>query len=388
MKLLWICGLPFEIQQQVLGGQNFGAYAAWSWVMGHLPPPQGVELHIACRTSRHTKPQEFDYRGAHFHLVPVKARARILCLFQFDWLYFRALAKRLQPEVIHGWGTEDAYAHIALRLAPRHHLIQVQGNVNTYRRRVKMPRLTWLAALSERMALARARQVVAENDYSLNSARPMIQTPSVHVVEHPIREDFLTAPPSEGIGKQIIFVGAIDDRKGIWDALEAFRAGGAVDWKLHIIGNGPSREVAELQRRIAAANFAGRVRHSARLDSARIVAEMQRSSLFLLPTKIDTGPTALKEAMAMGLWPICYDNSGPANYIKKFQYGTLAEDLNVAALTRALQTAIAKREWEASQQREKIATQIRPHFSRERIWVDLLNVYRQVRDESTRPHEK
>jgi glycosyltransferase involved in cell wall biosynthesis len=377
MKLLWICGLPYEVQQNTLGGQDHGAYAAWSWVMGHLPPPAGVELHIACRTARHTRPQEFDYRGARFHLVPVRARARLFCLFQFDGRYFRDLAARLRPDVVHGWGTEDAFAHVALQLADRH-LIQIQGNINAYRQRVRMPRLTFLSALSERIALARARHVVAENEYALNSAVPMLRTQSRHVVEHPIRNDFLTATPAEGSAKQVVFVGAIDDRKGITDAVHAFAAAAPSDWRLHIIGAGPAERVARLQREILGCSAADRIRHTPRMDGASIVAEMQRSSVFVLPTRIDTGPTALKEALAMGLWPVCYDNSGPGHYMRLLEFGSLAADLNPGVLTDVLREVISSQPWRAARQRSKINSQIRPLFSRDRIWQDLLKVYHHI----------
>jgi glycosyltransferase involved in cell wall biosynthesis len=52
---------------------------------------------------------------------------------------------------------------------------------------------------------------------------------------------------------------------------------------------------------------------------------MQESAMFLLPSHMDTGPTALKEALAMGLWPVCYDNSGPAELIRRFQFGSLMQ---------------------------------------------------------------
>ncbi len=378
MKILWICGLPQEVQREVLRNQDHGAYAAWSWIMGHLPPPDGIELHIACRTARHTSPQEFTYRGARFHLIPVKARARVFCLFQFDWLFFRELAKQINPDVIHGWGTEDAYALIAIRLSPERHLVQIQGNINTYRKRVPMPWQAILAAWSERMALARARHVVAENEYSLESAWPMIRTKSVHIVEHPIRAGFCTAPPADGEGRQILYLGAIEERKGIWDALEAFRGGAPADWKLMIVGNGEAGTVARLRRSISENDLHSRVRHHPQLSTAEIVSLMQVSSVFLLPTRIDTGPTALKEALAMGLWPVCYDNSGPAYYIRRFQYGNLAEDLKIADLTAVLRQVLATQPWKQMVNRTKIEAHIRPHFDRGRIWRDLTTLYRNI----------
>ncbi len=375
MRVFWICGLPREVQDEVLRGEDHGAYAAWSWILGHLPPPPGVELHIACRTARHTAPRDFFYKGAHFHLVPVRARARVYCLFQFDWRYFRELVARLQPEVIHGWGTEDSYALTALKLAPERHLIQIQGNLNTYRKRLRMPWPTALAARAERMVLARARHVVAENEYSLESARPMLKTAATHVIEHPIRSEFLRAAPADGAARQILFLGSVEERKGIWDALTAFRAGAPVDWRLAVVGNGSAPAVARLQRWIADANLESRVRHHPQLNPAELVALMHASSVFLLPTRIDTGPTALKEALAMGLWPVCYDNSGPGHYLRRFGYGDLVEDLSVPALTATLERALAARAWRQPEHRAKIAAQIRPHFDAARIWPDLVRLY-------------
>ena len=378
MKILWICGLPYEVQQEALRGENHGAYAAWSWVLGHLPPPAGVDLHIACRAARHTSPREFPFRGATFHLVPVKARARVFCLFQLDWRYFRDVVERVRPEVTHAWGTEDAYAQVALRLCPDRHVIQVQGNVNAYRRRVPMAWATVLSAWSERLALARARHVVAENDYSLQTALPMVKTKSVHVIEHPIREAFLTAAASSGEGKELLFLGAIEERKGIWDALDAFENGAPRDWKLNIVGNGRADIVARLRQRVASGSLAARVVHHPQLDTAALVGLMQASSVFLLPTRIDTGPTALKEALAMGVWPVCYDNSGPAHYLRRFKFGALAEDLNLAALTETLRRSLAAQEWKQLAQRAKVLSEVRPHFSREPIWQQLRRLYASI----------
>ncbi|MCX6896565.1 MAG: glycosyltransferase [Verrucomicrobia bacterium] len=375
MRVFWICGLPRAVQDEVLGGVNHGAEAAWSWVLGHLPPPAGVELHIACRTARHTAARDFIYRGAHFHLVPVRARARVYCLFQFDWRYFRELVARLQPDIIHGWGTEDSHALTALKLAPERHLIQIQGNLNTYRKRLRMPWPTVLAAWSERLALARARHVVAENEYSLESARPMFRTAAAHVIEHPIRPEFLRAVPADGAARQILFLGSVEERKGIWDALEAFRAGAPDDWTLAVAGNGSAPAVARLRRWIAEAKLESRVRHHPQLNPAELVSLMQSASVFLLPTRIDTGPTALKEALAMGLWPVCYDNSGPGHYLRKFGCGDLAADLSVPALTETLKRALAAQAWRQPEHRAKIAAQIRPHFDAARIWPELVRLY-------------
>jgi len=378
VKVLWICGLPRQVQREALGNRDFGAYAEWSWILGHLPPPPDVELHIACGHHRFVEPQTIPFQGASIHLVPVKVRGRVYSLFQLDWLFFRALKKKLKPDIIHGWGTEDAHAWIALRLSPEQHVVEVQGNVNVYRQRVAMSWLTMLTALSERLALARARCVLAENDYSLRSALPMIRTKSVQAIEHPIRSGFLTATPSTGEGAQILFVGGIEERKGIWDALEAFHAAASPEWKLAIVGNGREDHVARLRRLVSEKGLETRVVHYPQLSTQEIVSLMQKSSVFLLPTRIDTGPTALKEALAMGLWPVCYDNSGPAHYLRRFGCGNLAEDLNGIALAETLKAALAAQEWKQVENRAKIRSLIRPLFDRADIWRELTKLYAKI----------
>jgi glycosyltransferase involved in cell wall biosynthesis len=206
----------------------------------------------------------------------------------------------------------------------------------------------------------------------------MIRTKSVRAIEHPIRSGFLTAAPSTGEGAQILFLGAIEERKGIWDALAAFHVAASPDWKLAIVGNGLEDQVAKLRRLVSEKGLAARVVHYPQLSTPEIVALMQNSSVFLLPTRIDTGPTALKEALAMGLWPVCYDNSGPAHYVRRFRYGNLAEDLNCVALTETLKAALAARDWKKLEQRTKIENLIRPLFDRANIWRELGKFYGEI----------
>lgn len=378
MKIVWICGLPRQVQREALGDEDYGASIEWSWIMGHLPPPEGIELHIVCRTARHTQPKDFFYKGTNFHLVPVKARARVYTFFQFDWLSYREVITQLKPDVVHGWGTEDAYSMVAMKLAPDRHVVEVQGNLNAYLKRVPMTWQTRLAAVTERFTLARAHFVAAENEYSIGSAEFMIRSGSQHVIEHPLRPEFLAAPRSECDGKNIIFIGTIDERKGIWDALESFEKAAPVDWKMSIVGNGTPASVAKLRHWISQPLLKDRVTHYPQLTTAEIIALMQKSSVFLLPTRIDTGPTALKESLVMGLWPICYDNSGPGHYIRKFEYGNLAADLDRLSLTETLHKALRTEPWKQPIHQQKVGSAIRPHFEPKKIWQELDELYLKI----------
>jgi glycosyltransferase involved in cell wall biosynthesis len=114
------------------------------------------------------------------------------------------------------------------------------------------------------------------------------------------------------------------------------------------------------------------------LGGDELVQLMRESSVLLLPTWIDTGPTVLKEALSLGLWPVCYDNSGPGHYLRRFRCGRLVANRNVAELTLAVAEVCREQPWRESDFRARVVSELRPHFSREQIWGDLRRVYQQI----------
>ena len=378
MRILWICSLPLSVQQFAFSGEDHGAQVAMSWILAHLPPPGGIELHIACLWPGGSRRKEVEFNGVSFHLVPCQKRGRALLFFQRDPSFFRALFEELKPDVVHGWGTEDSFGLVARRLAPFRHVIGIQGLVTEYRRRIPMESRTILTEITERLSLRSARWVVAESDYSLRVARPLCPRARMRVVEHPLRSEFLESEPSDGSACRAIFIGGISERKGIGDALRAFSQSAPDDWSLHVVGSGTRQSEEEMAKLAHRLGFGARFHHDRVLSTPELVSAMQASSIFLLPTRIDTGPTALKEAMAMGLWPVCYDNSGPGEYLRKFGFGSLARDLDLSDLTATLRTAIDSRPWENSSLRTKLRAESLAAFSREEIWPRLESLYREI----------
>lgn len=378
VRVLWICGLPAAVEKAHFPSSPGIAQAAWSWIVAHLPPPAGVDLHIACLWPGGRERLSFPHEGATFHLLPCPARGRAATGFLFDRLWFRALVRDLNPDLVHAWGTEDGYGLAALDLAGTRAVIGIQGLVNEYLRRTAMPARYQIIRWTERWTLARARWVVAESAYSAQLAQVYCPHAQVQVVEHPLRREFLESEPTWGQTGHALFLGTVDARKGIFDACRAFIRAAATHpgMRWRIAGRGPSSVEAELRSLIRKAGFAERVDWLGSISAPQAVAVMQDSALLLLPTRVDTGPTALKEALAMGLWPVCYDNSGPGEYLRKFQCGTLVPDGDVDALARALDQAWRDLPW-MGRTRDELGA-IRHHFSPKRIWDELGGLYSRV----------
>jgi glycosyltransferase involved in cell wall biosynthesis len=383
MKILWICGLPFDVQNTLLGGKPHGARAPWSWILGHLPPPDGVELHIACPvTAGPWLGRTLDYMGATIHLVRLPP-GRLQSGFLFDPLFFLRVYRKVRPDVVHGWGTEDSFSTTAKFLSPRRHVVQVQGLINAYLPHFPASKSLRYVAFRERGNLKTAKNVFVESGFSREISEPHCgRKTRIFVVDHPLRPDFLTAGISKSLPKEVLFLGSITERKGFLDALRAFANGAPADWKLTMVGPGAKSDFDILASEIENLGLSGRCRHVVKLDTPEIIEHMRKASVFLLPTRMDTGPTALKEALAMGLWPVCYDNSGPREYIRRFEYGSVAKDGNPEDLTRVLAADFDTRPWENKNRRRRVVDRVRHELGKECIWNQLLQHYGTIIDEN------
>lgn len=320
-----------------------------------------------------------EYEGAKIHLLPCPRRGRALLLFQRDVSYFRPLFRELRPDLVHGWGTEDSFAWVARRLALDRHVIGIQGLIGAYRKRTRMPARTFLTAMTEKWSLAKAQYVVAESEYSLREAATLCPAETkLRVIEQALRREFLHATPTDYSTATVLFVGTIEERKGIGAAIEAFARAAAPDWTLHVIGSGTEREEQAMQHLAEKRQLKRRFRYTRTCSASELVTAMQASSVFILPTRIDTGPTALKEALTMGLWPICYDNSGPGEYLRKYHFGSLASDNNLDSLSENLQQILSSQPWKTKREHSTLASKTREDFAAATAWRNLSMLYGSV----------
>lgn len=374
IKLLWLCGVPAEVQAVALKGQNVGAIAAWSWVTGHLPPPLGVELHIACPVKNIKKTITVEYKGAVFHLFPSLARGAVYTLYRAWMPAFRRIFNEVRPEWVHGWGVESGFGSAARSLAPQRSVIEIQGILADYYPHLKKSAPLCFCMLNERITLAHGCRFIAESEYSARQGQKYTAG-SIRVVAQPLREHFIHSQIGVRANRQAVYLGALEDRKGIKDALRAFATGAPPGWKLLCIGKGAPEYEAEIKALICSLGMESRIELCGTLGVGAITELFQQSPVFLLPTYMDTGPNALKEALAMGLWPVCYDNSGPQEFIGRYQYGSLSPTGNISALAETLRKTLTEEPWKQSGRMEQCVKHIRHDLCRDTIWNQLRKCY-------------
>ncbi len=379
MKVLWLCKLPRKVKEHFPELASCLAPHDMSWVLGHLPPPADIELHVACPiTKGPLRNLHYDYQGAHFHFVRFPP-GRLQTGYLLEPLYFRPLYNQLKPDLVHGWGTESSFGIAARFLAPASHVVQVQGLINAYLPYAPPLIRYRFLAWRERSVLARAQDVFVESGYSKEITQPYCGPDTrLHVVDHPLRSEFLQAPFQGARQKVILFLGNLQKRKGVVDAVNAFAEGASPDWRLVIVGDGNAQEVQGLHAAICASGVEERVEHVRSADVTEIIKRMQQAEVYLLPSYMDTGPTSLKEALAMGLWPVCYDNTGPKEYVTRFAFGSLAETGSVPHLTSVLRQTLAEQPWAVPGRRDEVVQRVRHELQADTIWKKLIRLYNSI----------
>lgn len=375
-KIVWFCGLPERVRQEAFSDLKLQPQCRWSWVVGHLPPPEDIDLHIVCGDRRLSGDVTRTWNGATFHLVKVLRGGPFLMYEGWAPAFVRK-SRELHPDVVHGWGTECAFGLAALRAAPKNHLIGIQGILAVTWPVMHKNLQNFLCVVNERRVLRRARHFVAESDYSKAVASKYTKA-SVSMVPHPLREEFRNTTLGPRNEKIIVYLGVLARRKGIFDAIEAFLALKS-DWTLVCIGAPESRkEKEELDAFLKERNIGNRIIFKQSQSSAEIIRWFQRSPLFLLPSYTDTGPTALKEALAMGLWPVCYDNTGPQELIGKYGAGSLVPTGDIQKLKETLEQVLVDQPWRNTVRMERVSQAIRADMSPGRIWEMLDSIYGKI----------
>src|SRR5439155_17216983 len=113
-----------------------------------------------------------------------------------------------------------------------------------------------------------------------------------------------------------------------------------IDWRYHIIGDGPLR--TSLERLAAELGLAQRVTFSGSLPHCEVKRQLRSAHLFLLPSvtasdgDMEGIPVALMEAMAAGLIAVSTYHSGIPELIEDGATGFLAPERDTEALAAKL----------------------------------------------------
>jgi len=279
-----------------------------------------LEIHWVTLSTEVTEPCTVEYLHQTFHILPTATRGRASSLFRADRKSIQKVLEEINPDLVHGWGNEDVYG-LAAVLSGRPNMVSVQGLLSHYVLRNRLPSRTYLQALIELYVVNKADELVCESRWSCDMVRRRLlkRSTPIHHIEYGVQECFYEAQWQPDPSKPVaIFTGAVEPRKGIQDVVQAFKHPRLSQAELWVLG-ADNTPFAQALKKIAPPN----VKWFGRLGLKESIKYLSQGWCFVLPTRGDTGPMAVKEAMVVGLPVISSPQSGARDYICEGENGFL-----------------------------------------------------------------
>ena len=232
-------------------------------------------------------------------------------------LILKELAK-IQPDIVHGQGTEAEYAFTAVT-SPYPNIITVHGIMHRVHRVTPPPLLSlnhvprWI----EKFVVHRVSDVICLSHEVEHFFKERGSRARCHFVPNAVAPCFFDVQPQPRTeaGFALLFVGSIYPLKGVHDLIEAFaeaqkKLGTGI--LLRVIGQagGDGVEYEKgLRRRAEELRVADRIQWLGVLNERDVARHLAQSDILVLPSFQETSPMAVAEAMAAGV-PVIATRAG------------------------------------------------------------------------------
>lgn len=229
-----------------------------------------------------------------------------------------------------------------------------------------------------------ARVVVLSEDMGSMIREWMGDSARIHVLYNPVLLQQFTCPERPNRSHPVVlFMGAIGERKGTWDLLEAAAlvVRDCPNARFRFGGNG---EVQRFRKDVKRLGLEKHVEFLGWVSGEEKLEQFRQADLLCLPSYHEGLPMSILEAMGAGLPVVSTPIAGIPEAVLHKQTGLLVEPGNVNALASAL-----KRLLDSHELRQKMGSagnaRAKSHFDAEVIVGQVRNLWSEVLNESGRP---
>jgi glycosyltransferase involved in cell wall biosynthesis len=297
--------------------------------------PELVEVHVvSCIQRPMTSPAQLA-SNIFFHPLLVPKIGWMRTGYQGCIRAVRKHLQRLQPDIVHGQGTERDCA-ISAVYSGFPNVLTVHGNMRLIAKvnRARAFTFQWLAARLERFTLPRADGVVCISRYTREAVSPLAKR--TWVVPNAVHASFFEIEPTSSPGIRILCVGHVSVRKNQVQLIRALDPlAGKYPLQVVFLGGAPRQdpyclEFFELIKSRPWCIYAGVA------DQAELRRRFARASLLILASLEDNCPMVVLEAMAANLPLIASNVGGVPELVEHGRTGLLIEPDNPQSICNAV----------------------------------------------------
>lgn len=332
LRVVIIANFPIWIIPCLEDRRHTGHYA--TWLESLIPEFEGVlagsELHWVTFSKQVSEPLYREAYGQYFHILPRKRLSfSMITKYFFEKRAAKKVIEKIQPDLVHAWGAEEACGIIGLSSVVQKKLFTLQGSLTDYVQKMGGPLLFRLQASYEKGTVKAYQRATAESPMAADLLRALNSKLQIDLVEYGVNQDFHEAHWNPSATPTVMFVGGVDDRKGVRDLVTVAADPLCAHLTFKIAGDGPLR--SELGG-ISSKN----VLWLGKCSRSEVIKNLEDSWVLAIPTHADTGPTVVKEARVVGLPIITTHSAGAASYIRDSECGVIINHSQPTELMNAI----------------------------------------------------
>jgi glycosyltransferase involved in cell wall biosynthesis len=201
----------------------------------------------------------------------------------------------------------------------------------------------WARATMEEMSLKRLRHLIVTSPYIEESFGRSLEGIVTHAIENPVDETFFRIP-SGGDPRTILVPARLIPRKDPLTLLEAgaILARRGERFTIRFTGDDEAPEYHRaVQTRVRDLDLGAHVEFLGSIPRSRLLEEMGRAGVIVLPSREETSPLAVMEAMAAGRAVAATDVGGTRHLVEAGASGWIVPSRDPEALAGALTQCFA-----------------------------------------------
>jgi glycosyltransferase involved in cell wall biosynthesis len=299
-----------------------------------------LEMHVVtCQAGVESRMAE-TVSGYPLHILKRRRLGR-LTFHVRDVLGLRHILMSLSPDVVHAQGV-GIYA-AAVAGSPFPHVVTVHGIVfreAEFSTKLSGRLRSYIDSVYERYCLARIKNLIAISPYVENELASMGSFRRVYGINNPVDALFFSVTkPDEGM-PTVLYAGRVIRRKGLLELLRALAKVREAVPQVHLRVAGETQSdpayMGACREFISGEGLDGAVTFLGSLTVQQMAEEYGRCAVFALPSKQETAPVVVAEAMAAGRPVIATRACGMPYMVEQDQSGFLVEYGDVTGWARAL----------------------------------------------------
>jgi glycosyltransferase involved in cell wall biosynthesis len=354
MKIAWLCPYPVhEMGSEIEWKIRKETFHSCGWIVNlqkALVQMPDVELHVFTLHHGISRTQCVRLGGAFFHIVkngvpflhkgfPKYFPVDALTGFAGDVALLKKEVRKINPDVVHAHGTENAYALTAAAMKYPS-VISMQGiiaeinKVNPTFRFRKVEKL-------ERKALLKTKYASCRTAFDTGFVSKT--NPSAHIfqIQEAMNPVYFEKQWNGCARKRILFVGSMGKHKGLETLFQAVKSLTAEDpdVELCVVGGTPG-QIEMCKQRCLELGISRQVEFAGFLNAAAIVPHHLACKVFVIPSTNENSPNTLAEAMVSGMPCVASAVGGIPSMVDDEKTGLLFRSEDAGGLVRQLKRVL------------------------------------------------